>query len=118
MSYNLKVFLILMLLFGIILIIRRLKSEKISIRYAVFWIFLLLLLILSVLCSNIYFELSKFLGFETTSNMVFVFGFFFLLYIIFILLINISKLNDKVKTLVQEVSILKERVEKNEKEGK
>lgn len=79
---------------------------------------LIVLLIISVAFSGIYFDVAKFLGFEKTSNMVFVFAFFFLFYINFVLVNTISLLNDKVKNLVQEVSILKERVENNEKEGK
>ena len=118
MSNTLKISLIALLGICIVLIIRKLKHKKISIRFGVLWICLLIILILSVLFSNVYFSLSKYLGFEATSNMIFVFAFFFLFYLIFILLTNISKLNDKVKTLIQEVSILKERVEKNEKEGK
>ena len=118
MSNSLKLFLVLLLILSIILIIRRLKHQKISIRYAVLWILLIVALIVSVIFSNFYFNLSKFLGFEKTSNMIFLLGFFFLFYLIFILLTNISKLNDKVKTLVQEVSLLKGRVEKYEKEDK
>lgn len=118
MSNTLKLSLILLFVLNIILIIRRLKLQKLSIRYGVLWIILIIVLIISVVFSGLYFDLSKLLGFEKTSNMVFLFGFFFLFYLNFILLTTISVLNDKVKNLIQELSLLKERVEKNEKERK
>lgn len=118
MSNTLKIFLVILLILSIVLILRRLKHQKISIRYGVFWIALVALLIISVIFSGGYFELAKFLGFEKTSNMIFLFAFFFLFYLIFILITTISTLNDKIKNLIQEVSILKESVKNNEKEGK
>lgn len=118
MSITLKISLIVLLLLSIVLIVRRLKHQNISIRYGVLWILLIFLLIISVAFSKVYFILSDFLGFEKPSNMIFLLGFFLLFYLIFILLTSISKLNDKVKNLVQEVSILKQKVANNEKKEK
>ena len=118
MNNTLKIFLILLLILSVVLIMRRLKLQKLSIRYGALWIALIIILIISVIFSDLYFDLSKFLGFEKTSNMIFLFGFFFLFYLSFILITTISVLNDKVKNLIQEVSLLKERVEKSEKERK
>lgn len=116
MTIRLKIFLLILILLNIFLIIKRLKSKKISIRYVVFWIFLLILLSLSVCFDNLYYYISDFFGFEKTSNMVFLLGFFFLFYLNFLLVTTISSLTDKVKTLTQEISLLKERVNKYEKE--
>ena len=78
---------------------------------------LILIIIMSfiVIFPNIIFELSKFAGFEEASNMVFLLGFFFLFYISFIITTSVSIQNEKIKTLIQEVSILKESVKKNGK---
>lgn len=116
MTIRLKVFLLILLLLNIFLIIKRLKLKKLSIKYVVFWIFLLILLFLSVCFDNIYFYISNFFGFEKTSNMIFLLAFFFLFYLNFILITTISTLNNKVNTLIQEVSLLKERVNIYEKE--
>ena len=55
------------------------------------------------------------MGFEKASNMMFLIGFFFLFYISFIITTSISIQNEKIKLLIQEVSILKESVENNGK---
>lgn len=115
MNNNLKIFILIIILINLLLILKTLKSKKISIRYGVLWIILLILLVIAGLFPNVFIFVSNFLGFESASNMIFLLAFFFLFYLNFVLITNISLLNDKVKTLIQEVSILRERVDKNER---
>ena len=115
MNRVLTIFLIVLLMFQLLLIIKTVKNKKFSMKYASFWIFLIMLMATVVLFPKIVFMLSKMLGFEKTSNMIFLLGFFFLFYIIFILTTNISIQNEKIKLLIQEISILKERIEQNGK---
>lgn len=79
-------------------------------RYASLWFVILIALIIASIFPNILIWLAHKIGFEATSNMVFLLGFFVLSYLIFILTINLSKQNEKIKNLVQEVSILKKKV--------
>ena len=118
MSVNLKIFLIILLIFQVVLIINRLKRKKMTMKYASFWILLIIIMGVIVVFPTIVFKLSKLAGFEEPSNMIFLLGFFFLFYVSFIITTSISVQNEKIKTLVQEISILKERVEKNVKNGK
>ena len=115
MSENLKLFLMSLLILQLILIINRVMKKKMTIKYASFWIILIIIMSVIVIFPNIIFELSKFAGFEEASNMVFLLGFFFLFYISFIITTSVSIQNEKIKTLIQEVSILKESVKKNGK---
>lgn len=113
----LKLFLLILILLQLILIIRTIKSRKLSIRYGSFWILLLLLMTIPVIFPEIFEIISNFFRFEATSNMVFIIGFFFLFSLNFILITSISIQNEKIKLLIQEVSILKERIDKNGKEN-
>lgn len=115
MSINLKIFLLLLLAFQIFLIVRTVRRRKLSMKYGSFWIALILLMAVVVIFPEILFEISKLFGFEVASNMIFIIGFFFLFYIIFVLTTSISVQNEKIKNLVQEVSLLKENVDKNGK---
>lgn len=115
MNSILKIFLLTLLLFQLLLIIRTVKLKKLSMKYASFWILLLLLMAIVVVFPNIVFKLSSMFGFEASSNMIFLLGFFFLFYVIFILTISISMQNKKINLLVQELSMLKESVNKNGK---
>ena len=115
MNLTLKLFLIILLLFQFILIVRVVKLKKLSMKYGSFWIFLLILMLIVVIFPELIISLSKLFGFEASSNMVFLLGFFFLFYVIFILTISISIQNNKIKLLIEEVSILKEKENSNGK---
>ncbi|MBQ8219160.1 MAG: DUF2304 domain-containing protein [Bacilli bacterium] len=108
MSIELQIFLIILLLFQIFLIIKTVKSKKMSMKYCSFWLVIIFILIFITIFPNLIFKLSDFLGFEKTSNMIFLIGFFFLFYIIYSLTISLSIQNNKIKRLIQEVSLLKE----------
>lgn len=109
MNLTLKLFLIILLLVQFILIVRVVKLKKLSMKYGSFWLFLLILMLIVVIFPELIISLSKLFGFEASSNMVFLLGFFFLFYVIFILTISISIQNNKIKLLIEEVSFLKEK---------
>ena len=115
MSITLKITLISLLLLQLFLIINRVKRKKMTMKYASFWIFLIIIMSIVTLFPAIIINLSKLMGFEKTSNMIFLIGFFFLFYTSFIITTSISIQNEKIKTLIQEVSMLKEGVENNGK---
>lgn len=115
MSIELKIFLLLLLVFQLLLIIRTVKRKKLTMKYASFWIVLIILMGIVVIFPNIVFELSSLAGFEEASNMIFLLGFFFLFYVSFIITTSISVQNEKIKLLIQEVSMLKESVNNNGK---
>lgn len=115
MSTALKIFLLLLLLFQLFLIVNTVKRKKLTMKYASFWICLILMMALVVIFPQIVFKLSSLLGFEKTSNMIFLLGFFFLFYVSFIITMSISIQNEKIKLLIQEVSILKESVKQDGK---
>lgn len=115
MSTTLKITLIILLLFQLFLIMNRVKRKKMTMKYASFWIFLIIIMSIIVIFPTIIFKLSELMGFEKASNMMFLMGFFFLFYVSFIITTSISIQNEKIKSLIQEVSMLKESVENNGK---
>lgn len=112
MNTTLNIFLILILLLQIVLIVSFIKRKKLTMKYASLWLFLIFIMILVVIFPTIVFKLSELSGFEKTSNMIFLLGFFFLFYIVFIITASISIQNIKIKKLTQELSILKESINK------
>lgn len=115
MNIVLKISLLLLLVFQLFLIIRTVKKKRLTMKYASFWIFLIILMTIVVIFPEIVFKISKIAGFEESSNMVFLLGFFFLFYVSFIITTSISVQNEKIKLLIQEISMLKESVNKNGK---
>lgn len=113
MSTTLKIFLILILFLQLMLTINTVRKKRISMKYASLWIVLIIIMGIIALYPKIVMILSDLLGFEKTSNMVLLLGFFFSFYMIYIHTISISVQNEKIKLLIQEISILKEKI-KNE----
>lgn len=108
MDVKLKIFLVLIVLFQLFLIIKTIKKNNLSIRYGVLWLFLIFLMFLAIIFSDFVGVISSFLGFEVTSNMVLILLAFFQFFMSFYLTLKISKQSFQIKTLIQEVSILKE----------
>jgi len=102
---RLQIVLILASLFTFIYVIGRIRKHKLNIDDSILWIiWSVILLILSVF-PNLSKELSKLLGFESTSNFILT-GFIFCIYImVFFQNIKISELKEKNKSLVQKLSI-------------
>ena len=110
MSLNLRLLLFIFSLISFIIIFVLLKKEKIPVKYSLVWFLSsLILLVLSLFPYSLK-EVAEFVGFQTTSNFVIGIILVLLLFITMILTIIISNQNKKIVLLIQEVSMLKERV--------
>ncbi len=111
MNIRLIIFLIIFcLLFGIFIFYNIFK-RKITLQYSLMWFSYCILMLIVLISSPILGELTKFLGFEVISNMVFFFGFIVLLIISFTLTRFLSIQKEKITTLTQEVGILKRKLD-------
>ena len=115
MQLSLRIALILITLIYLFLIIRAIKNKKMQISFSVFWIITGLILIIAIAIPNMIQSISKILGFELSVNMIFCVAIFLSFYLIFNLNIALSKENKKNILLIQEISLLKNRVENLEK---
>ncbi len=116
MTTNLRIVLIVISLIYIIFIVKEIKKNSMQGSFSTFWIISSVLLIIAAAIPNFVESITDLLGFETTSNMLFCFTIFIAFYLIFNLTIKLSKVYRSNVSLVQEVSLLKERVEKLEKD--
>lgn len=118
MQISLNLVLIVITLIYIFLILKSIRKKKLQMSFSLFWLITGILLIIALLIPNLVENISKTLGFEVPSNMVFCLTIFVSFYLIFNLTVALSKENKKNTLLVQEVSILKKRVEKLEENNK
>lgn len=118
MSVSLKVFLIFFTIIYLLLIFKLIKKRELNLSFSIFWIFaglaLIFIFIAMLLFPGLLSNISKFIGFEIPANMVFCISIFALFYIGLDLTWKLSKENRKNILLIQEVSMLKDRVEKLE----
>lgn len=109
MNITLKIFLVVILLLLAYLIIHKINKQDISMRYSCVWLIMIFILIILAIFPQIAMWLANILGFEKSSNMIFLIAIIVLFYISFLHTITVSKQNEKIKDLVQEISILKEK---------
>lgn len=118
-----KVNLRLQIIIGIIIfllllfIINMVRNKKVDLRYALSWMFLAVILLLLDVFPQIVYIIAELVGIETPSNMVFFFGFLFVVILVYSLTVSVSRLSIKTKRLTQEIALLRKELErKNEKE--
>lgn len=111
MSTTLKAALIIITIIYLFIIVRSVRSRKLQTSFSIFWIITGILLIVAVLIPNFIDNISRILGFEKTSNMIFCLSIFIAFYLIFNLTVLLSKAFNRNIKLIQEVSILKKRVD-------
>lgn len=114
MQLTLRVALLVITCIYILVILKAIKHKKMQISSSLFWLLTGIVLIIALLIPNLMDIISSILGFKLTVNMIFCVTIFIAFYLIFKLTILLSKQSQKNVTLVQEVSILKKRVEKLE----
>lgn len=115
MPLTLRLALIAITLIYILLILRSIRRKKMNVSFSIFWIIAGIILIIFAIVPNMVEAISKMIGFEAPSNMLFVLTIFIAFYLIFNLTTIISQENKKNILLIQEVSLLKKKVEELEK---
>ncbi len=115
MQTTLKIALIVILLIYLFCISKSVKRKNMRINYLIFWAIIGVILIIALIAPNFVENISNSLGFGLPINMIFCFAIFVILYLIFDLTRLITKQENKNILLIQEISMLKKRVEELEK---
>lgn len=111
MQIQLKFALICVVILYILVILKAVKNKNMRIGYLVFWLVTGIILIIALLIPDLIENISNHLGFEMPINMIFSAAIFVILALIFNLTELISKLENKNTMLIQEISILKKKIQ-------
>lgn len=115
MPTRLRILLIFVLIVYLFIILKSVKRKNIRISYLIYWLITGVILVIALLVPSLVEKISNYIGFGLPINMIFSGAIFVILFLIFDLTKIITKEQNKNVTLVQEVSILKKRVEELEK---
>ena len=108
------VFLITLALFALVMFL--ILKRKITERFAVLWIAIsLVLLLASSLGFRYLFRIAQFIGIPYPPSALFLIAIFGLTLLIIELFAWASKLNDRTRILVQELALLKDRLDREQK---
>lgn len=114
MSGSLRIALILITIIYLFLLIRTIRKKNLQVSFSAFWMVSGIGLILALAIPYLIEIIAKALGFDLPSNMVFCLTIFIAFYMIFKITIKLSQENKRNTALIQEVSMLKKRVEELE----
>ncbi len=105
MSIGLRVLLLIASIFTFLYIVRKLKKSQLQVMDTVFWIVLATILIVLSVFPQIAYWIAKVIGIQSPVNFIFLLIIFMLLMRNFLLTIKVSQLDDKLRTLVEEIAI-------------
>lgn len=112
MNSNLRFLMIILAIILFVIIIRLVAKNKLPIKYSLFWLASALIVFLVGLIPNLIGFFTKLIGFETYSSLIAGVIIGLLLLITLFLTIIVSEQKRKLLLLVQEVSLLKEQINK------
>lgn len=104
---NLQIEMIVATILLLLLIIVSLKKNTISIKSSIAWLLLPIVFLIISIFPDPLTAFSKWLGFETFSNFIFVVVIALLIIICFFLTVTISHQQAKIVKLIQELAIIK-----------
>lgn len=110
MNIHLRIFLIIFALLLIVLILKLINSRKLPIKYSLFWLFAAILIFLVGIIPNFINVFTSLIGFQTTSNLVIGIILVIVLIITLLLTLIISEQKQRIILLMQEVSLLKNKI--------
>lgn len=107
MKFEIQLVALVFILILFLLVVYYVKKNKISVRYSIVWFLCLLLLTLFTIFPNLLGFVTNLVGIQVSSNFIFAFMIGVLFIITLSLTIIVSEEQEKIKQLIQEVSILK-----------
>ena len=113
MPVILRIVLIISSVLMLIYMLKKVKKSKVQIEHTIFWIILGVFLILISLVPQIIYLLAYLLGIQSPVNLILVFIIFVLLIKQFLMTIEVSQLEIKIRELVEEIALK----EKNDEES-
>lgn len=110
MSIKMRLCIIILIIFALVSVIYLVKRNKLNLKYSLVWIALLIMGFVCVIFPQLIVFVNKIFGFQLPSNLIFA-GMIFILFIIALsLTVIVSSMATRTRLLLQEVSLLKERV--------
>ncbi|MFW7363645.1 DUF2304 domain-containing protein [Vagococcus fluvialis] len=111
-----SIFMVLLSLLFLIFIVRLIKSSTFTLENSLLWLGIGIIMLLFSVFPMIPEYFSKVFGFETMSNFLLVMAVLFSLVQLIVFTKHITKQTHEIKSLIQELSILKEKIERKGKE--
>ena len=99
---------------AVIVLINMVRRQQLELKYALSW-FAVGVLVFLLDCFPVLMEkIAWIIGIASPVNMLFFFGFCFVLVLVFVLTYAVSKMSNRIKDLAQELALLKKKLNDEE----
>ena len=98
---------IIFIVLAVLYIVNQLRKKKLDYRFGLGWLLIIFCILVLTVSPKLLSMLAGFLGIILPINMLFFFGFCFIVILVFSMSMMISSLSDRVKKLSQEIAILR-----------
>lgn len=116
MNSKFQIILVIALVLGLIAIVSMVRRKSLELKYALPWMIVDVIVVIIALVPRLLDSMAVFLGIYSVPNMVFFLGFCFLLVIVYILTVALSRNSNRLRKLSQEIALRdKENENKNAK---
>jgi hypothetical protein len=105
MSVSLRILLIVVSVLGLVYMLKKIRQSKLQIEYAVFWIICSVCFVIIAVFPQIVYWLANLFDIISPANAVFLCIIAILLIKVFMLTVELSQLENKVKELVQVIAL-------------
>lgn len=105
LSNRFRIIFVVLLLAGLILLFQMIRKRKLSIRYAMIWIIMMISLAVLVLIPGCLEWMANLLGIYDVTNMVFFLGFVFSIVLSFALTVSSSRNSERIRKLTQQMGL-------------
>ena len=107
MTLRLQIMVIIFIVLAVLYIVNQLRKKKLYYRFGLGWLLIIFCILVLTVSPKLLSMLAGFLGITLPINMLFFFGFCFIVILVFSMSMMISSLSDRVKKLSQEIAILR-----------
>lgn len=115
MTFTLRIILIIGSFLTTYYVARKVRKGQIEINHSLFWVLFSLFLLITSIFPQYLRIITHLAGVYSQSNMVFLIIIFVLLFKLFLNSITMSKLEEKIENIVQEIALKELEDEKNDK---
>jgi hypothetical protein len=105
MTLKIKLIITFGLIVGFCVVLDMVRRKSLELKYALSWLLVDMLLLLIVLVPGLLNGLTRMLGIYSEINMVFFLGFCFLILIVFVMTVALSRNSERIRKLTQQMAL-------------
>lgn len=114
MTLKIQVIISLCLVIGFIAIMNMVRRKSLELKYALSWLLVDILLLIIILIPGLLGWIARILGIYSVMNMIFFLGFCFLIIIVFIMTVALSRNSERIRKLTQQMALYEKKMQEQE----